>query len=135
MFNRGILSGYMGKIDRVWLKLRRAQRLEPLWARQKHGVGMLLYYGRRYAEAIADSSKHLQLMRAPIMPGAIWHVYVSAVTNQLERAMTEFAQFVASPTGVSAILVRLGCAPWPSYGGARRVDVAEIVEGAVRTVL
>lgn len=88
---RGILSGYMGEIDRGVAELRLAQKLEPLWAAPKACVGMLLYFGRRYSAAIAEleqtlaadeGSDHARrfLGRACLR------------TNQIERAMTEFSR-------------------------------------------
>lgn len=88
---RGILSGYMGEIDRGVNELRLAQKLEPLWAAPKACVGMLLYFGRRYAAAIAEleqtlaadeGSDHARrfLGRACLR------------TNQMERAMMEFGR-------------------------------------------
>ncbi len=88
---RGILSGYMGEIDRGVTDLRLAQKLEPLWAPPKACVGMLLYFGRRYAEAITEleqtlaadeGSDHARrfLGRACLR------------TNQIERALTEFGR-------------------------------------------
>jgi serine/threonine-protein kinase len=88
---RGILSGYMGKIDRGVAQLRRAQRLEPLWAAPKACVGMLLYYGRRYAEAIAELEQTLAADEGSDHARRyLGRAYLR--TNQLERAMTEFAR-------------------------------------------
>jgi len=86
---RGILSGYMGDIDRGVTELRRAQELEPLWAAPKACVGMLLYYGRRYTTAVAELEQTLAADEGSDHARRfLGRAYLRM--NQLERAMTEF---------------------------------------------
>lgn len=88
---RGILSGYMGEIDRGVTELRVAQKLEPLWAAPKACVGMLLYFGRRYDAAITELGQTLSADEGSDHARRfLGRAYLR--TNQLERAMTEFAR-------------------------------------------
>jgi tetratricopeptide (TPR) repeat protein len=88
---RGILSGYLGEIDRGVTELRVAQKLEPLWAAPKACVGMLLYFGRRYEAAITELEQTLSADEGSDHARRfLGRAYLR--TNQIGRAMTEFGR-------------------------------------------
>lgn len=88
---RGILSGYLGEIDRGISELQCARQLEPLWSAPKACIGMLLYFGRRYEAAIAELEQTLAADEGSDHARRfLGRAFLR--TNRAERAMTEFGR-------------------------------------------
>lgn len=86
---QGLLSGYRGEFDRALVELRWAQHLEPMWVEPRTCVGMLLYFARRYPEAIAELEQTLAVEeRSDHARSFLGRAYLH--TNQTERALAEF---------------------------------------------
>jgi DNA-binding winged helix-turn-helix (wHTH) protein/TolB-like protein len=58
---RGISNGMHGSTARALADFETARKLEPLWVAPRAAAGNALFYARRYAEAIAELSRTLEL--------------------------------------------------------------------------
>jgi DNA-binding winged helix-turn-helix (wHTH) protein/tetratricopeptide (TPR) repeat protein len=92
----GVLLGMRGELDRGLDELRRAEQLEPLLTVAKTRVASLLYFARRYDEAIAQIKETLALDDRPgIAHALLGRVYLH--TGRYDLALAEFAQ-IHGPT-------------------------------------
>jgi DNA-binding winged helix-turn-helix (wHTH) protein/TolB-like protein/Flp pilus assembly protein TadD len=86
---RGISYGMHGAIDRALADFERARQLEPLWIAPRAATGNVLFYARRYAEAIAVLTETLELdERADNARTYRARAYLHS--GQRELALTEF---------------------------------------------
>jgi DNA-binding winged helix-turn-helix (wHTH) protein/TolB-like protein/Tfp pilus assembly protein PilF len=92
----GVLLGMRGELDRGLEELKQAQQLEPLVTAPKTRAGSLLYFARRYDEAIAQLTESLALDDRPgIAHAALGRVYLRS--GRYDLAFAEFAK-VSGPT-------------------------------------
>jgi len=89
--NWGVLLGMRGEPDRGLEELKQAQQLEPLLTTAKTRTGSLLYFARRYDEAIAQITESLALDDRPgIAHALLGRVYLH--TGRCDLALAEFAK-------------------------------------------
>jgi DNA-binding winged helix-turn-helix (wHTH) protein/tetratricopeptide (TPR) repeat protein len=94
--NWGVLLGMRGELDRGLEELKQAQQLEPLLTMAKTRAGSLLYFARRYDEAIAQITESLALDDRPgIAHALLGRVYLH--TGRYDLALEEFAK-IRGPT-------------------------------------
>jgi tetratricopeptide (TPR) repeat protein len=94
--NWGVLLGMRGELDRGLEELKQAQQLEPLLTMAKTRAGSLLYFARRYDEAIAQITESLALDDRPgIAHAVLGRVYLH--TGRYDLALEEFAK-IRGPT-------------------------------------
>jgi tetratricopeptide (TPR) repeat protein len=87
----GVLLGMRGEPDRGLEELKQAQQLEPLLTMAKTRAGSLLYFARRYDEAIAQITESLALDDRPgIAHALLGRVYLH--TGRYDLALAEFAK-------------------------------------------
>jgi DNA-binding winged helix-turn-helix (wHTH) protein/TolB-like protein len=92
----GVLLGMRGEPDRGLEELKQAQQLEPLLTAAKTRAGSVLYFARRYDEAIAQITESLALDDRPgIAHALLGRVYLH--TGRYDLALAEFAK-VRGPT-------------------------------------
>jgi DNA-binding winged helix-turn-helix (wHTH) protein len=92
----GVLLGMRGELDRGLEELRQAEQLEPLLTVAKTRVASLLFFARRYDEAIAQIKETLALDDRPgIAHALLGRVYLH--TGRYDLALAEFAQ-IHGPT-------------------------------------
>jgi len=89
--NWGVLLGMRGELDRGLEELKQAQQLEPLLTTAKTRTASLLYFARRYDEAIAQITESLALDDRPgIAHALLGRVYLH--TGRYDLALAEFAK-------------------------------------------
>jgi serine/threonine-protein kinase len=87
----GVLLGMRGELDRGLEELKQAQQLEPLLTMAKTRTASLLYFARRYDEAIAQITESLALDDRPgIAHALLGRVYLH--TGRYDLALAEFAK-------------------------------------------
>ncbi|MFL6603459.1 MAG: winged helix-turn-helix domain-containing tetratricopeptide repeat protein [Steroidobacteraceae bacterium] len=87
----GVLLGMRGEFDRGLEELKQAEQLEPLLTIAKTRAASLLYFARRYEEAIAQITESLALDDRPgIAHALLGRVYLH--TGRYNLALAEFAQ-------------------------------------------
>jgi DNA-binding winged helix-turn-helix (wHTH) protein/TolB-like protein/tetratricopeptide (TPR) repeat protein len=92
----GVLLGMRGEVDRGLEELKQAQQLEPLLTLPKTRAASLLYYARRYDEAIAQITESLALDDRPgVAHALLGRVYLH--TGRYDLALEEFAK-IRGPT-------------------------------------
>jgi DNA-binding winged helix-turn-helix (wHTH) protein/TolB-like protein/Tfp pilus assembly protein PilF len=86
---RGISHGMHGATSRALADFERARQLEPLWIAPRAATGNVLFYARRYPEAIAELSEALEFdERADNARTYRARAYLHS--GQPELALTEF---------------------------------------------
>jgi serine/threonine-protein kinase len=94
----GVLLGMRGELDRGLDELKQAQQLEPLLTRPKTRAGSLLYFARRYDEAIAQLTESLSLDDRPgIAHAALGRAYLHS--GRYDLAFAEFAKTSGTTPG------------------------------------
>jgi DNA-binding winged helix-turn-helix (wHTH) protein/TolB-like protein len=94
--NWGVLLGMHGELDRGLEELNQAQQLEPLLTMAKTRAASLLYFARRYDQAIAQITESLALDDRPgIAHALLGRVYLH--TGRYDLALAEFAK-IRGPT-------------------------------------
>ena len=92
----GVLLGMRGELDRGLEELKQAQQLEPLLTNAKTRTASLLYFARRYDEAIAKATESLLLDDRPgIAHAVLGRAYLH--TGRYDLALAEFAK-IRGPT-------------------------------------
>jgi serine/threonine-protein kinase len=92
----GVLLGMRGEADRGLQELKQAQQLEPLLTLPKTRSGSVLYFARRYDEAIVQLTESLALDDRPgVAHAALGRVYLH--TGRYDLALAEFAK-IRGPT-------------------------------------
>ncbi|HWS62674.1 MAG TPA: winged helix-turn-helix domain-containing protein, partial [Steroidobacteraceae bacterium] len=87
----GVLLGMRGEFDRGLEELKQAQQLEPLLTTAKTRTASLLYFARRYDEAIAQITESLALDDRPgIAHALLGRIYLH--TGRCDLALAEFAK-------------------------------------------
>jgi DNA-binding winged helix-turn-helix (wHTH) protein/TolB-like protein len=87
----GVLLGMRGEFDRGLEELKQAQQLEPLLTTAKTRTASLLYFARRYDEAIAQITESLALDDRPgIAHALLGRIYLH--TGRYDLALAEFAK-------------------------------------------
>jgi DNA-binding winged helix-turn-helix (wHTH) protein/tetratricopeptide (TPR) repeat protein len=87
----GVLLGMRGEFDRGLEELKQAQQLEPLLTTAKTRTASLLYWARRYDEAIAQITESLALDDRPgIAHALLGRIYLH--TGRYDLALAEFAK-------------------------------------------
>jgi DNA-binding winged helix-turn-helix (wHTH) protein/TolB-like protein/tetratricopeptide (TPR) repeat protein len=87
----GVLLGMRGEPDRGLQELKRAEQLEPLLTVAKTRAASVLYFARRYDEAIAQITESLALDDRPgIAHALLGRVYLH--TGRYDLALAEFAK-------------------------------------------
>ena len=94
----GVLLGMRGEPDRGLAELERAQQLEPLLTLPKTRAGSVLYYARRYDEAVVQLTESLALDDRPgVAHAALGRVYLHMGHHDL--ALAEFAKIRGATPG------------------------------------
>ncbi|HEY2401742.1 MAG TPA: winged helix-turn-helix domain-containing protein [Steroidobacteraceae bacterium] len=92
----GVLLGMRGELDRGLEELRQAQQLAPLLTVARTRIASLLYFARRYDEAVVQIKESLALDDRPgIAHALLGRVYLH--TGRYDLALAEFAQ-IHGPT-------------------------------------
>lgn len=92
----GVVLAMRGETESGLEELRQAQQLEPLLTLPKTRAGSLLYFARRYDEALAQLNESLALDDRPgVLHAALGRVYM--YTGRSDLALAEFAK-IQGPT-------------------------------------
>jgi serine/threonine protein kinase/tetratricopeptide (TPR) repeat protein len=114
-----ICLGWLGRSDEAIHCARRGQQLEPLLLTANAIVGLVLYFARRYSEAIDELLKTLE-MDPTYYPARWWLGLVYAQTGDVTGSIRELRQALDLSDNDPGIIAALGA----SYAAAADTETA-----------